>query len=92
MTQRQRSVAEQGVRLLEDALRKNPPPGVSAERVSMFFQQHRVQLTSALSTQLEQGLVPASGTCGCQHAATPQSPPSDPKSARKAPGTRGKAP
>lgn len=61
MTQRQRSVAEQGVRLLEDALRKNPPPGVSAERVSMFFEQHRAQLTSTLSAQLVQGLAPASG-------------------------------
>lgn len=85
MKRGQRTIAEQGVRLLEDALRKDPPKGVSAQAVAAFFQQHREELVSALTAQLAQmpaAAAPPSAVdetpvaCGCRHAdAAPSLPP-----------------
>lgn len=54
MTSRQRSAAEQGVKLLQAALLKAPPLGVRVESIVRFFQQHGEQLTVSLQAQLEQ--------------------------------------
>lgn len=61
MTSRQRSAAEQGVKLLQAALQKAPPPGVRAQSVARFFEQHGEQLTAALQAQLEQVRLAPSG-------------------------------
>lgn len=77
MKRGQRTIVEQGVRLLEDALRKDPPKGVSAQAVGAFFQEHREELVSALTAQLAQTQAASSASsavgetqvaCGCRHA------------------------
>lgn len=47
------SYAERAVLLLEDQLRANPPPGVSAERLVRFFAKHRTQIVHAVQTLLQ---------------------------------------
>lgn len=61
MTSRPRSAAEQGVKLLQAALQKAPPPGVRAQSIVRFFQQHGEQITVALQAQLEQASQAPSG-------------------------------
>lgn len=41
-------LASLGLRELEDLLRAQPPPGVSREEISAWFQKHRVRLSQAL--------------------------------------------
>lgn len=70
---RPRTLAEQGVRLLEEALQKNPPPGVSGQAVAAFFRKHRAQLTEELMQAMAQAAAsneaPSSQSvpCGCRH-------------------------
>ena len=70
MKQRQRTLAEHGVRLLEDAIKKDPPPGVNTEGVRTFFQQHRAQLTAELRQLLAQPNREQGAACGCRHSET----------------------